>query len=142
MSETVVLAEVRDASPDDLMLMGPLETQLLAFGEVPGVDLGDLLPLKLPVWLQEALAPESQTVESVVGHEILYCWPARLGGWARGTVSAVNADQTKKIGKEVCNFLVHYPVDDDTSEHLLKTDEYATNGKAVGGSWVLLGKEE
>ena len=142
MAETVVVAQLTDAPEDAPMLMGPMDTQLLAFGEVPGVDLGDLLPVKLPPWMEEAIAPESQTAESVVGQQILYRWPRNMGGWARGTVSAVNTDQTKKIGKEVCNFLVHYPVDDDTSEHLLKTDEYATNGKAVGGSWVLLGKEE
>ena len=142
MADTVVVAQLSDAPEDAPMLMGPMDTQLLAFGEVPGVDFGDLLPVKLPVWMEEAIAPESQTAESVVAQHILYRWPRNMGGWARGTVSAVNTDKAKKIGKEVCNYLVHYPVDGDTSQHLLETDEYATNGKAVGGSWVLLGKGE
>ena len=54
----------------------------------------------------------------------------------------MNHDKTVKMGKEMCNYMVHYSVDDDTSDHLLKTQQYALNAKAVPGSWVLLGKEE
>jgi hypothetical protein len=57
-----------------------------------------------------------------------------IGGWAHGEVSAVNHDKTVKMGKEMCNYMVHYSVDDDTSEHLLKTQQYALNAKAVPGS--------
>ena len=100
------------------------------------------MPVKLPPWLEMAVAPESQSAESLVGHKILYKWQRNLGGWACGEISAVNHDNTVKMGKEMCNFMVHYAVDDDTSEHLLKTEHYALNAKAVPGSWVLLGKEE
>ena len=107
------------------------------------VDLDGLLLLKLPAWVEECLVLESpSTAEKLVGQWLLYKWPPRLGGWARGKVVAVNTDQTKKVNKEVCNFLVHYPVDDDTSEHLFKTSEYARNSKSLSGAWVLLGGEE
>ena len=76
-----------------------------------------------------------------MGQEILFKWAPRLGGWARGEVVAVNEDKTKLVDKQMCNFLVHYPVDDDTSEHLFNTSEYAVNAKAVSGSWVILGKQ-
>ena len=123
-----------------MLLTGPVDTAFLAFGEVAGVDLTDgLMPLKLPTWVEESLATDSSSADRFVGQHILYKWAPRLGGWARGKVVAINTDKAKKVGKEVCNFLVHYPVDDDTSEHLFTTSEYAATAKAVSGSWVLLG---
>ena len=127
---------------DPPLLMGPVDTPFLAFGEVAGVDLGDLSPVKLPPWVVDALVPDSQTAERLVGQEILYKWQPRLGGWARGTVTEVNTDKTKMVGQEVCNFLVYYAVDGDTSTHHLNTHEYASNAKAKSGFWVLLGTEE
>jgi hypothetical protein len=139
MSASVIVAEI---APDYVpLLTGPVDTQFLAFGLVIGVELDDLMPLKLPPWVEEALVPQSSSAESFVGQEILYKWAPRLGGWARGKVVAVNKDKTKIVDKEMCNFLVHYPVDDDTSEHLFNTSEYAVNAKAVSGSWVILGKQ-
>ena len=121
-----------------MLLTGPVDTAFLAFGEVVGVDLTDgLMPLKLPTWVEESLATDSSSADRFVGQHILYKWAPRLGGWARGKVVAINTDKAKKVGKEVCNFLVHYPVDDDTSEHLFTTSEYAATAKAVPGSWVL-----
>lgn len=55
------------------------DTPFLAFGEVAGVDLGDLSPVKLPPWVVDALVPDSQTAERLVGQEILYKWQPRLG---------------------------------------------------------------
>ena len=137
MSASVIVAELAPASVP--LLTGPVDTPYLAFGEVPDVDLGGLLPLKLPAWVESCLDPESPSAENLVGQWVLYKWPPRLGGWACGKVVAVNTDQTKKVNKEVCNYLVHYPVDDDTSEHYLNARDYAHNAKAVAGSWVCLG---
>ena len=137
MSASVVIAEIAPASV--LLLTGPVDTPYLAFGEVVDVDLGGYLPLKLPAWVESCLVLESPSAESLVGQWLLYKWPPRLGGWACGKVVAVNTDQTKKVNKEVCNYLVHYPVDDDTSEHYLNARDYAHNAKAVAGSWVCLG---
>ena len=140
MSVHVTVAELAPSAVP--LLTGPSDTQLLAFGDLLDVDLGTLSPVKLPPWVEEALPIGSESAEQLVGKEILYRWPPRLGGWARGTVTAVNTDVKKKVGKEMCNFLVHYPVDDDTSEHLFHTRDYARNVKALSGSWVLLGPEE
>ena len=137
MSASVIIAEIAPASV--LLLTGPVETPYLAFGELVDVDLGGFLPLKLPAWMESCLALESPSPEKLVGLWLLYKWPPRLGGWARGKVVAVNMDQTKKVNQEVCNYLVHYPVDDDTSEHYLNARDYAPNAKAVTGSWVCLG---
>ena len=141
MVDTVVVAELASGA-DPPLLMGPVDTPFLAFGEVAGVDLGGLSPVKLPPWVGDALVPDSQSAERLVGQEILYKWQPSLGGWARGTVAEVNTDKTKMVGKEVCNFLVFYAVDGDTSTHYLNTQEYASNAKAKSGFWVLLGTEE
>jgi hypothetical protein len=135
---TATVAETTPAA-GPLLLMS--STPYLAFGEVEGLDLGDLRPVKCPSWVEEALAPDSPSADKLVGREILYKWPPRLGGWARGTVSATNHDKTKMVGKEVCNYLVLYPVGGDTSMHFLNMSEYAKNAKGVSGSWVLLSKE-
>ena len=140
MSAHVIIAELAPSSVP--LLTGPTDTQLLAFGVLSDVDLGTLAPVKLPSWVDDALPMGSESAQKLVGKEILYKWPPRLGGWARGTITAVNTDVTKKVGKEMCNFLVHYPVDDDTSEHLFHTRDYARNVKSLSGSWVLLGGEE
>ena len=137
----VIVAEQAEPSAPPL-LMAPIDTPYLMFGAVEGLDMGDRRPVKCPAWVEPALALDSPSAALLVGEEILYKWPPRLGGWARGTVSAVNTDKTKKVAKEVCNFTVLYPVDGDTSMHFLNTREYAKNAKAVSGSWVLLGKEE
>ena len=136
---TAIIAETTPAA-GPLLLMS--STPYLAFGEVEGLDLGDLRPVKCPAWVEDALAPDSPSVDKLVGRDILYKWPPRLGGWARGTVSVRNHDKTKMVGKEVCNYFVLYPVDGDTSMHFLNVSEYAKNAKGVSGSWVLLSKEE
>ena len=145
MSASVIVAELATVpllTGPALLLTGPEETQWLAFGEVVGVELGDVAPVKLPAWVEGSLTPESQTAAQLVGKEILYKWPPGLGGWARGRVVSMNVDQSKKVGKEVCNYLVFYAVDGDTSEHLFKMCDYARNAKDKTGSWVLLGKED
>ena len=145
MSASVIIAELATVpllTGPALLLTGPEETQWLAFGEVVGVELGDVAPVKLPAWVEGSLTPESQTAAQLVGKEILYKWPPGLGGWARGRVVSMNVDQSKKVGKEVCNYLVFYAVDGDTSEHLFKMCDYARNAKDKTGSWVLLGKED
>ena len=141
MSGTVIVAELAGLSAPPL-LMAPIGTPYLMFGAVEGLDMGDCRPLKCPAWVEPALALDSPSAAQLVGEEILYKWPPRLGGWARGTVLATNHDKTKMVGKEVCNYFVLYPVDGDTSMHFLNMREYAKNAKAVSGSWVLLGKEE
>ena len=138
-SAVVIVAEMHVEGAQ--LLQGPLQTNLLSFGEVGGVELGGLLPVKPPEWLGGALEFGSLTAEKLLGSKILYKWRPRLGGWAVGTVTAVNTDKKKKVGKEVCNFLVHYAADDDTSDHVLHACTYASNEKAVADSWVLLGEE-
>ena len=80
----VVVAELVEGQP---LLMGPMETNQLAFGEVEGLELGGLVPVKIPAWLGGGLELESQSAEYFVGKKILYRWPSRLGGWAVGTVT-------------------------------------------------------
>ena len=137
-SAVVVVAELAEGQP---LLMGPMETNQLAFGEVEGLELGGLVPVKMPPWLGGALELESQSAEDLVGNKILYKWPSRLGGWAVGTVTSVNKDKKKKIDEEVCNFLVYYSADDNTADHVLQPRGYARNMKSANDSWVLLGAE-
>ena len=47
------------------------DTPFLAFGEVAGVDLGGLSPVKLPPWVVDTSLPDSQTAERLVGQEVL-----------------------------------------------------------------------
>ena len=54
-SDTVVLAQLTVSPADTPLLMGPVETQLLTFGE-KGVELGDLMPVTLPrSWRRRSL---------------------------------------------------------------------------------------
>ena len=103
------------------------------------VDIGMLQPLKMPAWLPEVCSPNSTTASKLEGMFILFKWPTRLGGWALGTVASVNEDPTVKVGGELCNFKVHYPVDGDTAAHCLDTGAYAENMNSPSQSWVLLG---
>ena len=52
----------------------------------------------------------------------------------QGIIAAANRDGRKIVNKgEPANFLVYYPVDDDTSKHNLTLDGYGADGR-----WVLL----
>jgi hypothetical protein len=110
----IVAAQAEPSAPP--LLMAPIDTPYLMFGAVEGLDMGDRRLVKCPAWVEPALALDSPSAAQLVGEEILYKWPPRLGGWARGTVSAVNKDKTKKVAKEVCKFTVLYR---DTSMHFL-----------------------
>ena len=62
----------------------------------------------------------------------LHNWDAI--GWCEGIIVAANRDGRKIVNKgEPANFLVYYPVDDDTSKHNLTLDGYGADDR-----WVLL----
>ena len=59
-------------------------------------------------------------------------------GFCIGVVEGANGDGRRKMDGEGINFFVHYEIDDDTSAHVLKLENYG--GETVG-SWVLLEPE-
>ena len=88
-----------------------------------------------PEWVAKALAPDSDTIGSLVGNKIIYNWPPRLGGWSIGTVKSVDKGKGKKNPK----FKVYYPVDKTTATTTLSaTLGYASSSKAPVNSWALL----
>ena len=52
-----------------------------------------------------------------------------------GLIKEANGDRRFKMEGEVINFFVHYEIDDNTSRHVLKLDNYGGDGV---DSWVLL----
>ena len=70
---------------------------------------------------------------------LLFKWPARMGGWAMGQVSAV-AEEYEEVDGEKCNFQIYYAADDATVQRRLGMAEYAENTKSPCQSWVLLSK--
>ena len=73
---------------------------------------------------------------TLVGRRLMYNWPGH--GWCEGQIKERNTKKGLKIDGDVVNFLVHYPVDDDTSRHVLSLDTYASDECAPPNSWFLL----
>ncbi|KAL1515214.1 hypothetical protein AB1Y20_004275 [Prymnesium parvum] len=97
-------------------------------------------PLRPPLWLGGVVAHhDSAEASKQIGMHILYKWPARLGGWMVGKVTAVNVEEAESIAGKKCNYEVHYDADGETAYHLLSIEKYAVNAKAAVDSWALLG---
>ena len=133
-----VLVDAVPVTPTPIALMPPSEC---AFGEVD-VQLPDGLKItsKPPDWLAAALEEKSETAAMLVGRQLLYRWPARLGGWLLAKVTkSMNATATvRKDDQIICNFELFYPADGENAEHHLTLKKYARNAKASVDSWVLL----
>ena len=79
--------------------------------------------------------------EKLVGKKMMYNWGGV--GWCVGEITERNTDEALKIGKDMCNFKVHYPVDDDTSDHNFELRQYSKRGLAGGvDKWFLLEEDE
>ena len=95
-------------------------------------------PKVAPEWLAAAVESASEFAEQLVGQQLMYRWPTRIGGWLHGTVSAVNRDPKELVGEIMANFVVHYTADSASAHHVLTLKSYAKSGKSPVDSWVLL----
>jgi hypothetical protein len=91
-----------------------------------------------PDWVEATLAEGSESASRLVGYYIAYRWPARLGGWLVGKITAVNTDCSIKASDRVCNFVAFYESDQDSAHHHLSLGMYAKSAKAKVDSWALL----
>ncbi len=82
------------------------------------------------------LLEDAKEGAALVGRRLMYNWPGH--GWCEGQIKERNTKKGLKIDGDVVNFLVHYPVDDDTSRHVLSLDTYASDECAPPNSWFLL----
>ena len=93
--------------------------------------------VEAPNFPHEALTPKTAEQQQLVGRSLLYYWAAV--GWCVGVVTEANTDGRRKIKIEdkmvVCNFFVHYEIDDKTAQHCLLLEKY---GGEDTDSWVLL----
>ena len=103
------------------------------------------LPFAVPSGLRvapppsaEALRWDGEQAENMIERHVMYLW--RGVGWCEGKITKRNLDPKVKIGKDVANFWVHYPVDDDESMHNLELAHYRddTLKKHPYNTWVLL----
>ena len=54
-------------------------------------------------------------------------------------IERANGDRRKTMDGEVVNFFVHYEIDGDTSQHVLKLEDYGGDDE---NAWVLLEEAE
>ena len=88
----------------------------------------------------------SDSASLLVGRSIVYKFEEQDGGWAFGTITEPLTDETHTeevtegglSGSVPLNFKVFYAADEETVEHLLTCDQYASSVTATPGSWCLL----
>jgi hypothetical protein len=77
--------------------------------------------------------------DALLGKHILFHWEGM--GWCEGILESRNMDSSLMIDKEtrgIVNFIVHYAIDDDKSQHNLELQFYGGGPTAAFGNWVLL----
>ena len=83
---------------------------------------------------EAALEPGGAGGKQLVGRSIIYHWTEH--GWCSGVIERTNSDKSKMIDGDMVNFMVHYEVDENLSDHVLQLASYVPDGPA--NSWVLL----
>jgi hypothetical protein len=77
--------------------------------------------------------------DALLGKHILFHWEGM--GWCEGILESRNMDSSLMIDEEtrgIVNFIVHYAIDDEKSQHNLELQFYGGGPAAAFGYWVLL----